>query len=1070
MPGKINADFMPVHPVAGVTSKGDTMARKMMMKIPAGRSVSALAFLCCWLTGAVVWGATQLPLGRIPVPVPRSNAELAQARFSGPNGLAAFVKDVPAAIALGKALFWDMQAGSDGQQACASCHYGAGADPINTFRLTRSRNQVNPGPDTVFGNTLAIIKTFTTNPLTGLITPGDLPATGNPRLTPNYDLQPIDFPLFNSLPVDARLVIDPLTGLTSDEVTSVFDTNDVVGSQGIRLADFQSINNTPLDSGTPLADQVFHTGPAPNADPASNVRQVTRRNAPSVINAVFNYANLWDGRANNIFNGETPYGPLDQSAGIWIDDGAALVKRKIAIPNSSLASQAVSPPLDDVQMSFKGRTFPELGRKLLSLTTPPLGQQLVHPSDSVLGPLSRATLQPDGSVAGNRGLSTNYVQMIQAAFPDSLWNSSRNVSLPTTASPGGEPFSQMEANFTLFWGLAIQLYEATLVSDQTSFDRYQAGNLNALSPDDLNAPGIPSAVRGLGIFDSKCAICHSGSELTGAAVGSNNLVGVPFGNPMAFTNNTTHRLIQQDLNLDTFAVSLIDAGYLNTGVRSTSDDIGRGGMSPSGYPLSFSALARLRDQGQLPFATPGLGAFLPSTPVSVNGAFKTPGLRNVALTAPYFHNGDAFTLDEVVDFYTRGGNFPNNLELASAMQPIRSLRGQPDKKADLVEFLKALTDERVRNETAPFDHPELIIPNGADALGNDILLALDATGGALPVVPPALVLSAPALPVAPTTLTSLLLSGTVDASATVEVGINALPPLYASVTGSSWTLNVLGLPVGSNTITITASTPTGGTQTNSFSMTVLPVATIGGVPSGGRTSLASATLTIGGAGVVSYQYRLDSGAFSAETAVATPIVLSGLPDGVHTVTVLGRDAAGNQQPLASPTTATWTVKATPPVLTLNAVTSPARLTTQTISGTVELGSVPSVTVNTTATAGPVRTIGGSGISTWSCDITGLVQGTNTVTVRALDFVFNLTTRTADITVVFPDGNFKGTGIADVSDALKALRIAVGLDLPTENDILHGDVSPFVSGAAPDNIITVADALLIMKKVVGLIIF
>ena len=49
------------------------------------------------------------------------------------------------------------------------------------------------------------------------------------------------------------------------------------------------------------------------------LRQVTGRNAPSVINAVFNFANFWDGRANNIFNGVNPFGPLDQSAGIWVN-------------------------------------------------------------------------------------------------------------------------------------------------------------------------------------------------------------------------------------------------------------------------------------------------------------------------------------------------------------------------------------------------------------------------------------------------------------------------------------------------------------------------------------------------------------------------------------------------------------------------------------------------------------------------------------------------------------------------------------------------------------------------------
>ena len=54
-----------------------------------------------------------------------------------PPDLQRFVKNNTAAQKLGKALFWDMQAGADGRQACASCHYNAGAD-------NRSRNQINP--------------------------------------------------------------------------------------------------------------------------------------------------------------------------------------------------------------------------------------------------------------------------------------------------------------------------------------------------------------------------------------------------------------------------------------------------------------------------------------------------------------------------------------------------------------------------------------------------------------------------------------------------------------------------------------------------------------------------------------------------------------------------------------------------------------------------------------------------------------------------------------------------------------------------------------------------------------
>jgi cytochrome c peroxidase len=717
-------------------------------------------------------------------------------------------------------------------------------------------------------------------------------------------------------------------------------------------------------------------------------------------------------------------------------------------------------------MSFKGRTFPELGRKMLSLTTPPLAKQFVHVNDSVLGPFSRAA-------SGNRGLSGNYVQMIQAAFPDNLWNSAKKVSLPTKAFPAGEDFSQMEANFSLFWGLAIQLYEATLVSDQTPFDRFQSGNLNALSPDLVLNPAVPSAVRGLGLFDSKCAICHSGSELTNAVVGSNaSFCAPPDCNRPVFTNNSTHRLIQPELNPNTFATSLVDAGFFNIGVRPTSDDIGRGGLAPSGLPLSFTRLAELRAQGQLPFVTPILTGLQLATPANVDGAFKTPGLRNVELTAPYFHNGDAFSLEQVVEFYTRGGDFPNNPELSAFMQPVRNLKGQPGKVADLVEFLKALTDDRVRNETAPFDHPELIIPNGVDPnTGSEVLITLAATGGAPAPVPPALVLQNPILPVAPTTLTSLALNGTVDATATVEVTVNALPPVFAAVTGATWSLTVTGLPVGNNTITITAATPTGGQETMSFPLTVLPVSTINGAPSGGRTNRNDAVLTITGAGVVSYQYSLDNGPFSAEIPRATQILLNGLSEGLHTVAVLGRDVIGNQQPVGSPTIASWTVKTLPPVLTVNPVSSLIGTSTLTIGGTVELGSVPSVSVDTAATVGTVRTVPGAGISTWSCDISGLPGGVNTMTVNVFDFVFNQTSAQQVVTRILPDGNFKGSGVVDITDCLKALRFVVGLDQPSIEDILHGDIAPFVNGLPTrNNLIDIADALLILRKTVGLVTF
>ena len=101
----------------------------------------------------------------------------------------------------------------------------------------------------------------------------------------------------------------------------------------------------------------------------------------------------------------------------------------------------------------------------------------------------------------------------------------------------------------------------------------------------------------------------------------------------------------------------------------------------------------------------------PWTRIAVNGAFKAPGLRNVELTAPYFHNGGAATLEQVVEFYNRGGNFAQNniADLDADIQPLGLTAAE---KSSLVAFLKALTDERVRRHAAPFDHPQLVVNNG----------------------------------------------------------------------------------------------------------------------------------------------------------------------------------------------------------------------------------------------------------------------------------------------------------------------------------------------------------------------
>jgi hypothetical protein len=85
-----------------------------------------------------------------------------------------------------------------------------------------------------------------------------------------------------------------------------------------------------------------------------------------------------------------------------------------------------------------------------------------------------------------------------------------------------------------------------------------------------------------------------------------------------------------------------------------------------------------------------------------------PGLRNVELTGPHFHNGGQATLMQVVDFYNRGGDFDHT----GIDENIKNLGLAEQDKIDLVNFMLALTDDRVAFERAPFDHPSICVPSG----------------------------------------------------------------------------------------------------------------------------------------------------------------------------------------------------------------------------------------------------------------------------------------------------------------------------------------------------------------------
>lgn len=630
------------------------------------RRIITLGAAALGLAGVVAMAVGQAP-GDPPAPPSLKTVVVPE-----PPNLGEFVRDRQAALRLGKALFWDMQVGSDGRTACATCHFSAGAD-------NRSINQLNPG-------TLA-------RDLFGRVTPDTVIDRGaNSALTADM------FPL--------RVLSNP-----HDRASGVVrDSNDVVGSQGTFNAIFQrAVPGQPEEVVSRPPDPVFRVG-------SFNVRQVTPRHAPSVINAVFNHRNGWDGAAQNEFNGLNQWGDRDANARVLRvisprvpvrtnteddddddddeDDrdeiafvGGEMALVKVRLINSSLASQSVAPIINNKEMSADGRIAADIGNKLGKASGKklsqirPLGRQLVHREDSVLGPFSRG---------GDPGLTfASYDVMVQQAFQTQWWQSDQVIQVGSDGklviipNPGralaDNEYTMMEYNFPLFFGLALQMYQATLVSNDAPYDRWREGR----------ATLSPQALLGLQVFlgqqarllsdgtrraGARCINCHAGPEFTDASVGSIASLG-----PIRLREG-------QDL----------DRGFNNIGLRPWRDDIGVGGRDPWGKWLSVTRNS-----------TPS------GRTIAVDGAVKVPGLRNIELTAPYFRNGGYHTLESVVQFYSRGGDFApltgmDNMTIQPLSVPVMS----PEEQAGMVAFLRSLTDERVRLRRAPFDHPQLFIPHG----------------------------------------------------------------------------------------------------------------------------------------------------------------------------------------------------------------------------------------------------------------------------------------------------------------------------------------------------------------------
>jgi len=436
------------------------------------------------------------------------------------NGSRPIIVSDKYARVLGKALFWDTNLGSDGM-ACASCHYHAGADE----RIT---NQMNPGQrhlDNLTGETFQA----TASGAQGGV---------------NYTLKSSDFPTYQ------------LTDPTNRKSSVKFRSDDVVGSSGTNFGLFQSSSSQgpANDNCSELIDPIFHLG-------GKNTRRTTDRNAPSVINAAFNYRNFWDGRANNAFNGESPWGYRDLQAGAWVAGaGGIALKRNLGLVNASLASQAVGPPVNDAEMSCKQRGMADIGVKLLQRRA--LESQMVSSDDSELGHFA---------VKEGKGITLTYDALIRKAFSKRYWDGKGDFGV----QKNGTPYRMMEANFAMFLGLAIMEYEKTLISNQSPYDTPVG---NGKVPKGLNE----QQQRGLDVFlNGHCQNCHNGPTFSAAA--DPYLKKGQDSGPILVTRSS----VDGSIGLGAHNV-LRDIGFANTSVTPTNWDMGAGGQDPWGNPLAFA--------------------------------------------------------------------------------------------------------------------------------------------------------------------------------------------------------------------------------------------------------------------------------------------------------------------------------------------------------------------------------------------------------------------------------------------------------------------------------------------------
>jgi hypothetical protein len=161
-------------------------------------------------------------------------------------------------------------------------------------------------------------------------------------------------------------------------------------------------------------------------------------------------------------------------------------------------------------------------------------------------------------------------------------------------------------------------------------------------------------------------------------------------------------------------------------VKVPGGGLGCAATPPAAPPTSPFAGEVLNPHTGLPLLA---GPLTATGDTAVGGSFKTPQLRNIELTGPYFHNGGKATLLQVIELYDDGGDFASAADNPDLAPAIMRLGLNQQQIESLVAFMLALTDERVRFKKAPFDHPQLRVPHGVNpSTGAEVFINLPAIG------------------------------------------------------------------------------------------------------------------------------------------------------------------------------------------------------------------------------------------------------------------------------------------------------------------------------------------------------